>query len=735
MRERRLVSYYNSGPMYYEGADDTEDNDESAPSLGLGYRFIKRPYDQLCDTILSEPGFIKASNEYPLNARRKRLVETALDEEVNKVVHDRMERVIRGLAGRALLTGKSFAYRLSRWDWMFRQGRLLHPAWAVDDVYDDSFREWAFTGSLTLRELDAFLDRTRYHNGYGWSNAAIKDLKRWILEKTSVERDTEGQKVTETQIAAPFSETMHNTRLDVYWYFRKNGRRNPLGEERIDLYCISRWGCSSQISSRTSGDTVFKALSVATDADNQQIIYHLPDAFESVRECIVPCLLDSRVDGEQTMADMEGLGRMVIARVLTQEHIAGSMVSGLAWAVQPNFVIESGADENRLRQIAQEGGLGPWDGAPSGMKMMDKNNALTGVNGAANLLQMLGMSADQDAATGDIADRGANVELKDVAKQLIAQTESAVGRRKAKFFRAADAMAEQILEVFTRPAALFRQTDMAFHDVTRVQLGLVHRHGLAPAEFSMERVKGKCRRLSGDADKSTAISLSQAMLTQFGGHLSPQGQQFLAKEAFRAAYGDSTADELLPDQPQVMIDQEMIAVMQEQECLISLTAPQRNPADNPAYHVAHHMAAISARLRTAQQAGAWTPTERQGLQLLLQHVGYDIPGIPQQNIPEMVAAIKQIARVAASIQVMGATSELQLKQQDAQMQMMKLQQAQAHEQNLVQERAAKNELNRQRFGLALHGEVEDSKTAATKRAKMVTEMARTDMQPQGSLDQ
>lgn len=731
-RERMLTSFYNAEKTYVE----TEADDQDIPeTFGLGNRFIRKPFEQLQDAILMEPGFLKATLDYPLEPQRKRMVEIAFDKEVNGVVHHRTENLIKGMAGRALITGKAFAYRLSRWDWLFKQGRLLHDYQATNDIYDDSFREWAFTGSLTLRDLDTYIDSTRDYDGKGWNKTGLMELKKWILETTDVEKQNAGtSSITTTHLFEPFDVQAQRTRLDVYWFFRKNGTRNPFGQERIDLYCVSRWMSSATVATTPRDGYVGKSLAIKGEDDGrQQTIYYLPDAFESIEECLVPCHLDERIDGDQTMIAMEGLGLMMVNRILPMEHLTGAMVSGLSWAVQPNFQAQSGADQAEMERVAKEGGVAPWDGIPSGMKMLDKNNALTGISGAMNVLQMLGMSADQDAATGEIGAHSVNQpKLKSVADQWVRQVDQAIGMRKGKFFTALDRIAEQMTELFGRPFTQWRKGDPAYYEVLGVQLKLIKVHGISPAEISGERLSGKCRRLAGDADRAQTIQGNLMFAQNYGGQIAPEGLRFLARESGRAAYGDSIADQILfPAEPVVAVDQQVMATAQESMCLVSLQIPQRNPGDDPVVHSVHHLQAIAMQVQVAQQAGSWTPRERLGVQNLLQHLAQDVPGMPMSQAQEMARAVEQITRVVASIPVTGQMSETQLKEQDAQRKNQELLLKVEKEHNIVDERKAKHADQQQKLFLQMQNADQSAKSQGVQRAKMLQEMA-TPPEPVGA---
>jgi hypothetical protein len=322
MRERALVAYYNCGPV-----PSDECSDDAPISIGLGHRYIKKPFEQLLDTILMEPGFIKTEVAFPLRADRKQMIEGALDKEINAIVHERMESVFRRIAGRALITGRAFLFRLSKWDWMFKTGRMLHHIDDIDDPYDEGFREWAFCGRLTLREIDEKLDSLRDYEGAGWNRAALGSLKKYILETTSTEKDTP-QEDRDRRLTQPFDEENAKKPLDVYWYFRKNGERGDFGHEKIDLYCVSCYENAAIVKVNDDGTVIQKSLGFDGDGKNNQVLYYYPDAFESIQDCLIPMLLDSRVDGEQELAQIDGTGKIMVPRLLGMEQVGVSLMEG-----------------------------------------------------------------------------------------------------------------------------------------------------------------------------------------------------------------------------------------------------------------------------------------------------------------------------------------------------------------------------------------------------------------------
>ncbi len=205
--------------------------------------------------------------------------------------------------------------------------------------------------------------------------------------------------------------------------------------------------------------------------------------------------------------------------------------------------------------------------------------------------------------------------------------------------------------------------------------------------------------------------------------IAPEGHHIIAKEALRAAYGDPMADMMMPDEPEIDMMQQMVVLGQEAMCLQSLQMPQRNPSDNPIIHVISHMKTLGNRIQVAQQQGSWTPLERQGVQLLLQHAAMDAPGLPKQQLQQVGQGLQQMARVVASLPVSGATSELQLKEADAQRKQQETMMKIEREHNLQNDRESALSIKRQTLMLDMHNQNEKDKTGAATRAATLSQAA------------
>jgi len=721
MKERQLTAFYNSGPL---PQDDEECGEDAPVSLGVGYRYIKRPLDQLLDTVLTKPGFIKTEVCYPLEAKRQFKVARNADEELNKIVQPRMASIMRSLCGRAMITGRGYLFRLSRWDWKFRTGRLICAPDAPDDFMDSDFRDWGFMGKLTLRDLDERIEQTRKYPGYyGWSHDALMSLKRYIIRTTFAEKEATEQWVI-NQATVPFDMSQRMTILDVYWYFRKNGERNEAtGEEKVDLYCVSRWGCGSGIYTEEVGGVVYKALEImkAEDGTNE-VMYYLPNAFESTKECLLPMILDARIDGDQEMNQIDGVGKIMLPRLQSMEHLSMALLEGVGFGVQPNWQYANSVDAKTIEMLGKTG-LNPWDAVPAGLSIMQKSQSFQGLNQALQMLQMLGMSAESDAQTGEMSPLGqSQAKFKAEADQLMQQIDVGMSRRKEMSFICLDELALLITETLSRPFDMWKKGDAGYWDALQFQRAMLLVHKVLPAEYAPERMKATCRRLAGNMDRNQAAAKAFGTMQTWGGQISPEGQRWLAKESLRATYDDSAADFLIPDEQPQDQDQVVRAQVQNSMALVSLMVPVRQKEDNPMVHLPQHIMALEARMRLVQQAGGVTMFEREGMSALLVHCSQDAQAVPVQRQQQVGVFLKQLATAIQNAPLLNEQSDMTIKQQKLQLEAGKLQLSAQHEQNLVQDRAVKNDMKSKQLMLQIQGFLELQKNNGVTRAAQLLGM-------------
>jgi hypothetical protein len=659
----------------------------------------------------------------PWTPRARFMVQGAADAELNTLLHARMDSTVRSICGRGMITGRGFLFRLSKWDWKFKSGRLIAPPDSPDDILDDNFREWGFVGSITLRELEENIDKTDGYEGMGWSNASMKALKRYILSKTLTDetRTAMSESQWDALIRTPFDGAQKRTPLDVYWYFRKTGERNSEGKEKIDLYCVSRYGGKASVQRQEDSQRVYKALEIFT-AEKQQVIYYKEDAFESIEDCLIPMILDSRIDGEQEMLQVEGIGQIMIPRLQSMEHITSALLEGIAFGVQPNWTANSVVDQAMIENIQRQG-LNPWDFIPQGLTVVPKNNSMQGLNQAMEMLKLLGVSAEADAQTGEISTMGESpAKFKAEANQFLQQLNNGLARRKERSMLALDKLADLQTETLARPLQLWRKGDPGYYEAMIFQRNMLLKHHVFPAEYSSERMKSKCRRLAGDMEKAQAIQQGAQIVQLYGGQMAPEAIRFFGKEAVRAAYDDGTADLAFPDKVKIDPDQMMKAQVQNSMALVSLIIPERESEDNSLVHLPIHMAAMQKRVQLAMQAGSASAAEREGMSALLVHMSYDAQAVHENQKRQIFGVLDQIKKFLEKVPLSGAQSELEIKQQKMQLEMARFGFEQQREQNLVQERGTKHELAQQKFLLSVRQFLQNQKNDGVSNAAQLLEM-------------
>lgn len=723
VRERAMVAFYNSGPLPV--AEECED--EPPTSLGLGFRYIKRPHDQLMDICNIRPGIIKTKVKSIDNPAAKFAIQSALDTELNRMLSHRMTSTVRALSGRALITGRAFLYRRSRYDWQFRSSRLLCSLDEGDDIYSSEFREWAFRGRLTLRDIDARIETTREYEGSGWNKSGLRALKKYILKLTHADKNE--LVVTAAMMESPFQDEIANNPLDVYWYYRKNGRRTATGQEAVDLYCISRYMGGGTIKTEDRADGIYKALSLKPNPQGSHLLYHLPNAFESVDECLIPFILDSRIDGEQEMMQIEGTGKIMIPRIAAMESLADAILQGVMFGVQPNWTFETGSaiEEQELKKLARAG-VNPYDAIPKGIMPMAKNNSFTGMSGGMQMLSMLGMSAEQDAATGEMSPMGqSNAQFKAEAEMMLNQMQQNMGRRAQTFFVGIDQWVNQVVKTMTRNFMEWEKGDEAYEDVLSFQTAMLTEHGILPTEYEAQYVIGEGRRLSGDQDKAGAVQSVVMARQVFGDQMAPQGHRMLAKEAARAMYGDDIADLLMPDEQETPQDQMLMAVAQNTMALDSLVPPQRQPQDNPIIHAQLHAATIMARLQAIMQTGSITPLEKAGLTALMQHAAQDVVGLPPGQREQTEQQMIQVAQMIAKLPVSGAQTEMGLRERDLQRKEQEFALREQGMQSLIADREKKSQVSQQKLMLEIQKAADANRMGNAQAQNLAVQNAATIM--------
>lgn len=657
--ERELDRFFNGeGLPVGDGCDD-----ERPASLGLGQRFVKKPFMDLMSFFDDEVGPIKAEAVYPGEAMQTHRLGRAVSCAVNTVIEDRVQSYLRSMAGRFLISGRTYGFRNSRWDWEYEQARILMPQGAPDNVESDEFWEWGRLGQIKLKTLDEIIAKNR-STGTGWDVEACRNLKQWIL-KSAPDRNQDSR-YTKSDLPdgvdEPFGRRMASSPLDCYFYYRK--REDRSGRFRkVDFYIVSRWGEKPSI--QTRGNERKLNIGTWTEEKNkgkEVILYKQEMAFDSVYECLLPFIGDSRVSGDQEMAQVKGTGEIAFGKLLLQEHMVRAAAEGIAFGIQPNFTMDGRLDQAWIRKISEEG-LSAFDFIPPGVKVTEKNNAFSGMNAALQFMQMLGFDIQQDVATGDIASgfgKQSPANFKGEAEAHIGRINQEVSQRNAHWYKGCDKYFEQIGLTLLRRPTLWHKSDASYHDALAIHQEILMKYGYEPMDYEPKRIRLKARRVG---DKQAELTKAQMILQD--PNAPPAARRHAEKQRIACLWNDNMADDLMPEQPEAPdLRQQQSAIVQNSAALASLIPMQPDPGDLPDIHLEQfHRPALLQRIQLLSQQGSMSAVDQAGLMALIQHMMMDAQLLPPDMAELYINELQGVAQLVQQKIPVQANPEAQMAQQ------------------------------------------------------------------------
>jgi len=643
--ERELDRFFNGeGLPVGDGCDD-----ERPASLGLGSKYVKKPFMDLMSFFDDEVGPIKAEAIYPEDVKHSHRLGRAVSCAVNSVVEDRVQSYLRSMAGRFLISGRTYGFRNSRWDWEYEQSRILMPMGAPDNVESDDFWEWGRMGQIKLKTLDEIIARNR-SSSTGWNLEACRLLKKWILESVPG-RDNDTRYSTSNLpegVDEPFGRRMADSPLDCYFYYRK--REDLSGRFRkVDFYIVSRWGESAGVKTKAFNTHSERKLEIGRwptgEKDRQEfILYKQEMAFENVYECLLPFIGDARVSGDQEMAQVKGSGEGAFAKLLLQEHMARAAAEGISFGIQPNFTMEGKLDKAWIRKISEEG-LNPFDFVPPGVKITEKNNAFSGMNAALQYMQMLGFDIQQDVATGDVASgfgKQSPANFKGESDAQIGRINQEVSQRNARWYKACDKYFDQIGLTLLRRPKIWHKSDAAYHDAMAIHREILEKYGYEPMDYEPKRIRLKARRVG---DKQAELTKAEMVLRD--PNAPPAARRYAEKQRIACLWNDNLADDLMPEDPEAPdLRQQQSAIVQNSAALASLIAMQPDPGDRPEIHLEQfHRPALLQRIQLLTQQGSMSAVDQAGLVALLQHMVMDAQLLPPDSAELYINELKGVAQL------------------------------------------------------------------------------------------
>lgn len=706
--EARLDTYANGGPA---PTDDPE-CDAGAP-LGFATSYLKPQFDALTDALDMEPGFLEAVPESAAEEDRAAItrMKSALDVAANKVVTPLVAQ-LKAAAGRATVTGRATLVRKSPTDACFRNTKLLHPVEYGLDPHDPEFREWAVRDRLTLREIDEMLKASSNPKVPGWRRAGLEALKLWILaDESTKESARSGRDWTKMfdrknwlELSLSACVTDSTNPVEVYWYFRKTGKMTTGGEftghEKIDLYCLSRFGSRLSVSSRIDGDVTQKWLATDTshaqtlharlkelqtksqvqpegeeaDPRNERLVYFFPDRFDSVEQCLLVFVDDARISGDQELCEVRGPGRQATPRLAVQEEMLLSMIEGVTFAAQPHWTI-AGPVPEEYRRVLERQGARAFQSFPANVKLLDKNNGLQGFQHAASAIQMLDRSLAVDANSMPVQGAPGSDFAADSAARLASNAEG-LSRRVTRWRKCLSRVAAVVGSVILDPK--IASSDSAVSRFEAKRLRWLAEKELKGTDIDVGAVTDKtwcftCRGFAGGMTRSQAIQVNSQML-QLVGPVFPDLVTFFAQEILRATYGDVIASRLVSPPDKEQTEQMAEAIEAAVHSFVSMTPMPVTGEQNPLIFGQVAMKSLQTRTEAASRTGSVTAAEQLGMaalaQLAASHAGRMPPAVAQP----MLQQITQLATAASKIELQqpnGGASELdmaemQLKQQNIQ---------------------------------------------------------------------
>lgn len=724
--ERRIEVYANGGPPPTE--DDTCEDD--IVPLGFAQTTMRKEMAPLLDPLTMKPGIIDALCVSPAIVAPERtvVIQGQLNEVINKIAMPRLVPTLTNAAGRATVTGRATLYRKSPNDWVLKNGRVIHPKEAGVDLLDSEFREWAFAEKITLRDIEERI-KVSSAGKYGWSKAGLEKLKLWIMAAESQKYVNGSDDMVEwmreydpqSWLAVDLTSASFADPVDVYWYFRKNGKLtndDPRygGHEQVDLYCISRFGGETQVERKMKDQfTEVKGLRVGysnmaqdylttleakkmntsrsmslveTEDDggeddgeendegkpededyyediveNERLLFYLPSVFKSIEECLILHVDDASISGDQRLRDVRGTGKTAMPKLAVMEGLLTSMIEGLSFGAQVNWSVSPGIGDEYLKQL-QRGGLQSGQAFPSGIQPMAKNNTFSGFGQAMSAIRLLDTGISADSSANSQGTFGGNqAEFAAQANADLNNRMQIAGRRMENWLITLDKVAELVGRTLCRHWPLQRKTFPCYPDASRLRLNLSAEMGVHEDEWDEARWKFSARRLAGSVMKAQAIQMNSQMIQLVGG-IMPSALPFFAYEILRASYGDTIALQIAKPPEQALQTQRERANQIVTVIFVTGGIEQPKPMDDPMIHAEVASKLAENRTKAAMSAGMATQAEVIGVMAVLKYAIAQVGRVPESIGKPALDRLLQIGDAIQSLPVQSPKPEGAMTEKD-----------------------------------------------------------------------
>jgi len=759
--ERQLEAYANGGPP----PSDTENCEDDIVPMGFASTFMKKEMNPLTDVLLLQPGIIDMTVIAPAinDPGRTDQIQMQVNVVVNSVVQNQLTPTLTNAAGRATVTGRSWLYRKSPNTILMKCGRALHPINAGIDILDSDWREWAFEGQISLRDIDERI-KSSSEDTHGWKVKGLKQLKEWILaaeaEKyaSGADKKTEWMEKYDSRLweAVDLETACGMEVVDVYWYFRKNGKitkDDPFygGHEEVDLYCISRFGSECTVSREIKDEIEYRNLDIRYpdkgkkslekiknqyrtdytqeeikdfDEANERLLFHMPGLFKSIEECLIFHNDDAAVSGDQKVSEIRGTGKTASPKLAMMEGLLQNLMEGLGFASMMTWSVAPGVDQEYLDQL-QRGGLRSGQAMPSGIQPMAKQNSLTGFGAGMQAIRMLDSGISSDSTANQQGTFGSNqAEFASQAAADQASRQQSASRRLDNWLLTLDKVVNLVGRTLCRSWPKQRTAYPCYYDAQRLRLNLRSYYKIHEDEWDADRWIFKARRLAGNMQRQQSIMVNTQMI-QVVGPIMPSLLPYFAKEILRATYGDVIAQQLTQEQNPKQATQEQKAKSNITIAFVTGTPPPPEPMDDPMIHSGEAMKFAQNRTQAAMQMGTIPPSEVVGVMAALQYGASHLMRLPEQLMQPAMDQLSEVAKAIQSIPIQsppdpGAPTqkemmEMQLKQQNQER--LKL-----VDQSKVQNNEVSQMIKMRQLANAENNQQQQNLTLATNRAKVMQDM-------------
>lgn len=754
--ERKIEAYANGGPP---PSDDDTCEDDIVP-LGYAQAFMSKEMGVLLDPLLMEPGVFHCFLNQPAVKlpTRTMQVQTQFNAALNAAVMSRVMPILQNAAGRSTVTGRAYLFRKSPNECFPKSGRLIHPKDAGIDVLDGEFREWAFAEKISLRDIE---ERLKVSSGgkYGWQKEGLEKLKLWIMAS---EAEKYGERSRDewmsnydpdAWLAVDASTNCYAEPVDVYWYFRKNGKltkNDPRygGHEEVDLYCVSRFGGEMAVEEKIEDNMRLKSLRVGgydneTALDrfeakrrgrtgeqkesydkNERLIFFMPSLFRSVEECLILHVDDAAISGDQKLREVRGTGKTAMPKLAVMEGLLTDLIGGLSFANQVTWAVKPGVGQEYMDQL-QRGGLRSGQAFPEGIRPMEKNNSMTGMNAAMGAIRMLdnSVSADSTAnATGTFG--GTQQEFAAQAQAELAGKQITSSRRSLNWLLTLDKYIEMVANTLCRHWPEQKREFPCYQDAARLRMVLKMEYGIHEDEWDAARWKFKARRLAGSLTRQQSIAVNTGLM-QTVGPVMPSILPFLAKEILRATLGDVVAEQLTTPQEEQEQSQQKNAMFAVTAAFVTGQPLPPQPMDDPMIHSKVASEVAQGHIKAATSAGIVSPSEVVGVMAVLAYAAAHVQRLPEQLAKPGMEQIQKMGQEIQAVPVQqpqpdGAMTEKE--KMDAQIKMANQQRLQQDGANKWKHKEIDDMMKMRSLSNTERAMEAQQKTLATQRAKTYLDM-------------